>query len=98
MSWELARIIVIVFIVAITGYVLWLLIGHFIWKDPTLVSTLVFTGGMRNIAVGIVIASSYFPPRVALPVVFGMLFQQVIASQFSRIVEKYREKMKLSES
>ena len=98
MSWELARIIVIVFIVAISGYILWLLIGHFIWKDPTLVSTLVFTGGMRNIAVGIVIASSYFPPRVALPVVFGMLFQQVIASQFSRIVEKYREKMKLSES
>ena len=98
MSWELARIIIIVFIVAITGYVLWLLIGHFIWKDPTLVSTLVFTGGMRNIAVGIVIASSYFPPRVALPVVFGMLFQQVIASQFSRIVEKYREKMKFSES
>ena len=63
MSWELARIIVIVFIVAISGYILWLLIGHFIWKDPTLVSTLVFTGGMRNIAVGIVIASSYFPPR-----------------------------------
>ena len=92
MSWELARIIVIVFIVAISGYILWLLIGHFIWKDPTLVSTLVFTGGMRNIAVGIVIASSYFPPRVALPMYFGMLFQQVIASQFSRIVEKVSEK------
>ena len=97
-SWELASIILLVFIVAISGYILWLLIGHFIWKDPTLVSTLVFTGGMRNIAVGIVIASSYFPPRVALPVVFGMLFQQVIASQFSRIVEKYRKKMNVAES
>lgn len=98
MSWDLARIIVLVFIVAISGYILWFLIGHFVWKDPTLVSTLVFTGGMRNIAVGIVIASSYFPPRVALPVVFGMLFQQVIASQFSRIVEKYREKMNVAEN
>ena len=98
MSWELVSIIIIVFIVAISGYILWLLLGHFLWKDPTLVSTLVFTGGMRNIAVGVVIASTYFPPRVALPVVFGMLFQQIIASQFSRIVEKYRQRMELSES
>ena len=90
LSWELAGIIAVVFLVAISGYILWLLLGHYIWHDPTIVSTLVFTGGMRNIAIGIVIASTYFPPKVAMPVVFGMLFQQVIASQFSRIVARYR--------
>lgn len=90
-SWELVGIIGVVFFVAVSGYILWILLGHYIWRDPTVVSTLVFTGGMRNIAIGIVIASSYFPPKVAIPIVFGMLFQQVIASQFSRIVEKYRK-------
>ncbi len=93
LSWELVGIIAIVFIIAISGYTLWLLLGHYIWRDPSIVSTLVFTGGMRNIAIGIVIASTYFPPKVAMPVVFGMLFQQIIASQFSRIVEKYRRRM-----
>ena len=93
LSWELVGIIAIVFIIAISGYTLWLLLGHYIWRDPSIVSTLVFTGGMRNIAIGIVIASTYFPPKVAMPVVFGMLFQQIIASQFSRIVEKYRQRM-----
>ena len=93
MSWELVHIIVVVFFIAVSGYILWLLLGHFIWRDPTIVSTLVFTGGMRNIAIGVVIASSYFPPKVGMPVVFGMLFQQIIASQFSRIVEKYRQRM-----
>ena len=93
LSWELVSIIAIVFFIAISGYTLWLLLGHYIWRDPSIVSTLVFTGGMRNIAIGIVIASTYFPPKVAMPVVFGMLFQQIIASQFSRIVEKYRRRM-----
>ena len=93
LSWELAGIIAVVFFIAISGYTLWLLLGHYIWRDPSIVSTLVFTGGMRNIAIGIVIASTYFPPKVAMPVVFGMLFQQIIASQFSRIVEKYRQRM-----
>lgn len=92
-SWELAGIIVVVFFVAVSGYILWILLGHYIWRDATIVSTLVFTGGMRNIAIGIVIASTYFPPKVAMPVVFGMLFQQVIASQFSRLVDKYRRRM-----
>ena len=93
LSWELAGIIAVVFFIAISGYTLWLLLGHYIWRDPSIVSTLVFTGGMRNIAIGVVIASTYFPPKVAMPVVFGMLFQQIIASQFSRIVEKYRQRM-----
>ena len=93
LSWELAGVLAVVFLVAVSGYVLWLLLGHYIWRDPTIVSTLVFTGGMRNIAIGIVIASTYFPPKVAMPVVFGMLFQQIIASQFSRIVERYRRRL-----
>lgn len=79
-------------VVSLSGYTFCLIIGHFIWKRMDLITTFVFTGGMRNIAVGVVVASTYFPPKVVLPVVFGMLFQQVLASQFSKVLEKYQEK------
>lgn len=91
-TWEIAGVIGVVFLIAVSGYALCLIVGHLIWKDPLIVTTFVFTGGMRNIAVGVVIASAYFPSKVVMPVVFGMLFQQVLASQFSRIIEKYKEK------
>ncbi|MEK5162298.1 bile acid:sodium symporter family protein [Paenibacillus sp. FSL R5-0527] len=41
---------------------------------------LVFNGGMRNISAGAVLAVTYFPAPVAVPVVLGMVFQQMMAS------------------
>jgi predicted Na+-dependent transporter len=35
-----------------------------------------FTGGMRNISAALVLATTYFPPLAALPVILGILFQQ----------------------
>lgn len=95
-TWEIFGVILVVLFLAISGYALCLLIGHFLLKDPSITTTFVFTGGMRNIAVGVVIASTYFPSKVIMPVVFGMLFQQVLAAQFSRIIEKYRGKYELT--
>lgn len=37
-------------------------------------------GGMRNISAGAVLAVTYFPAPVAVPVVLGMVFQQMMAS------------------
>lgn len=91
-SWDIVGIILLVLVVSLSGYTFCLIIGHFLWRRIDLITTFVFTGGMRNIAVGVVVASTYFPSRVVLPVVFGMLFQQVLASQFSKGLEKYREK------
>ncbi|KAF6510364.1 Bile acid sodium symporter [Geobacillus stearothermophilus] len=31
---------------------------------------------------------SYFPPPVSVPVVLGMLFQQVLASMYHRLLDK----------
>ncbi|MEK9199988.1 bile acid:sodium symporter family protein [Ureibacillus sp. FSL E2-3493] len=91
-TWEIFGIIVVVLLLAMSGYVMCLWLGHYLFKDPEVISAVVFTGGMRNIAVGVVIASTYFPAKVMMPVVFGMLFQQILASQFSRIIEKYKVK------
>ncbi|MDV7767593.1 hypothetical protein [Peribacillus sp. CSMR9] len=48
-----------------------------------------FTGGMRSISAGSVLATTYFPAAVTVPVVLGMLFQQMLASFFGFILEKH---------
>lgn len=88
---ELFIVIIVVFCLAFSGYAFALLMGHFLWKNTTDIATFLFTGGMRNIAVGVVIATTYFPAKVAMPIVFGMLFQQVLAAIFYRIFEKYQK-------
>lgn len=92
-SWMIVAVIIVVFLISISGYAFCLIVGHFLFKkDYSIITTVMFTGGMRNIALGVVVASTYFPAKVVAPVVFGMLFQQVLASQFGKLVEKYKEK------
>ncbi|MDI2587942.1 bile acid:sodium symporter [Psychrobacillus sp. NEAU-3TGS] len=91
-SWELIGVIFVVLLLAISGYTFALLLGRFIWKDTSILTTFVFIGGMRNIAVGVIVATTYFPPKVAMPVVFGMLFQQVLAAVFSKVIQKMQLK------
>ncbi|MCM3722789.1 MULTISPECIES: bile acid:sodium symporter family protein [Solibacillus] len=90
-DWELAKVIAVVLFLAVSGYVFSLLLGRLFWKSEADQATFVFNGGMRNIAVGVVIATTYFPSKVAMPVVFGMLFQQVLASIFYKIIRKNSE-------
>lgn len=85
---ELAAVIAAVFVLSVSGYVFALWVSKFVWKEAAIQTTFVFNGGMRNIAVGVVIATTYFPAKVAMPVVFGMLFQQVLAATFSKFVPK----------
>lgn len=85
---HLITVLLVVFFIAASGYAFALLIGRFILKDYPQMITFVFTGGMRNIALGVIVATTFFPSKVAMPVVFGMLFQQVLASVFSKIAAK----------
>lgn len=87
-TWELVYIISAVFLVAFSGYAICYIVGKLIWKDEGTVITFVFTGGMRNISAGVVLATTYFSGKVVMPVVFGMLFQQILASQFHRLLMK----------
>lgn len=87
-SWELIGVIFVVLFLSISGYIFAMLLGRFIWKDSSILTSFVFIGGMRNIAVGVIVATTYFPSKVAMPVVFGMLFQQVLASIFSKVIQK----------
>lgn len=88
---ELFKVIIMVFLLAVSGYLIALLLIHYASNSMANRAAFLFTGGMRNISVGVVIATSYFPAKVAMPIVFGMLFQQVLAAIFSRVYEKYRK-------
>ncbi|MEK4523034.1 bile acid:sodium symporter family protein [Psychrobacillus sp. FSL W7-1493] len=84
---------IVVIIIAFLGYVLSFSAGRLLKQGKETVIAMVFTGGMRNISAGVVLATAYFPPAVAIPVVLGMLFQQVLASLFNSFIERYYRKM-----
>lgn len=86
---ELLLISVTVFVLASIGYLLAWMFGCLIKKDRETKVAMMFTGGMRNISAGAVIAVQYFPPAVAVPVVIGMLFQQVLASIFGLLFKRF---------
>ncbi len=90
---KLILITAIVFFIAFTGYLFSFLIGKWILRaEKETVIALTFTGGMRNISAGAVIATSYFTPQVAVPVVLAMLFQQVLASIYGYMLGRYYRK------
>ncbi|MCM3356646.1 bile acid:sodium symporter family protein [Psychrobacillus sp. MER TA 171] len=84
---------IVVIIIAFLGYVLSFSAGRLLKQEKETVIAMVFTGGMRNISAGVVLATAYFPPAVAIPVVLGMLFQQVLASLFNSFIERHYRKM-----
>ncbi|QNU26307.1 bile acid:sodium symporter family protein [Geobacillus zalihae] len=78
----------LVFVIAGSGYFLSWMAARWLKFAPPDIIALTFTGGMRNISAGAVLAMTYFPPPVSVPVVLGMLFQQVLASMYHRLLDK----------
>ena len=86
---DLLKVIAGVLLLSASGYAFALLIGEKVWKGrPDISVMFVFNGGMRNIALGVVIATVYFPAKVAVPVVCGMLFQQILSAVFGKVIER----------
>ena len=71
-------IMITVFFLSFSGYVISWMIGNLFKFDQEEIVSLVYSGGMRNVSVGIVIAVSYFPSEVSIPVIIAILFQQTI--------------------
>ena len=81
-----------------SGYYLSFIIGRIFKQKKDTVVAMTFLGGMHNISAGALVAVSYFPAKVAVPVVIGMLFQQILASTYGHIVDHYyRKQAKASE-
>ncbi|MFD1019790.1 bile acid:sodium symporter family protein [Thalassobacillus hwangdonensis] len=92
-SLELILVALVVFIIAVSGYFLGWLTASVLKQSRANIISLTFNSGMRNISAGAVIAITYFPDAAALPVIVGMLFQQVIASTTGGLLDRmYRNK------
>ncbi|MEH7222341.1 bile acid:sodium symporter family protein [Bacillus sp. JJ1566] len=85
---KLIMISAVVFFIAFCGYLIAWVIGRLMKLDPDVIIALIFTGGMRNISAGAVIAITFFPAEVAVPVVVGMLFQQILASIYALFIDR----------
>lgn len=85
---HLIKVAVTMFFVAASGYMLAWWIASRLKRTPQDIISLTFSSGMRNISAGAVIAVQYFPGPVAVPVVVGMLFQQVLASFYSKFLQR----------
>jgi BASS family bile acid:Na+ symporter len=77
---KLVLIIAVTFVTVLLGYVIGAVVSRrFRWDYENTVAVQ-FNSGMRNLSAGAVLAVKYFPPAVALPVISGMLFQQILAA------------------
>jgi len=85
----------IIVLIASAGYVLGWLLANWLKWDRAVMVTMVFNSGMRNNSAGAVLAVSYFPPPVAMPVIMCMLFQQLLASLFGHLFCKSQAPMPL---
>ncbi|NLE15263.1 MAG: bile acid:sodium symporter family protein, partial [Spirochaetales bacterium] len=71
------RLILMNLVVIALGFVLIYSLGRYVLhEDRASVVSMTFTGGMRNISAALVLATTYFDPGTALPVVIGILLQQ----------------------
>jgi bile acid:Na+ symporter, BASS family len=70
------------------GYVLAIAVGKMLKWENDIVVSMTFNSGMRNINAGTVLAVSYFPPAVAIPVVLAMIYNQTLASFFGFLLKQ----------
>lgn len=85
---KLLEIIIVAFVLAAFGYIAGWLVSHWMKWDREVTIALTINSGMRNLSAGAVLAISFFPPPVALPVIAGMLFQQILAALFGQQLGK----------
>lgn len=85
---QFITMMVVVFILALIGYVIGWLGALLLKQDQSTTVSMMYNSGMRNISSGAVIAITYFPAPVAIPVIIGMLYQQVLASLMGFLMEK----------
>ena len=89
---KLVGVAIVVFLIAMSGYFIAFMSGKLFKQDKETVIALTYSGGMRNISAGAVLAITYFPAAVAVPVVLGMLFQQTLASVYGVGIKRYFQK------
>jgi len=91
-SWNssVIKMLLTILIISVSGYYLGYA-GSYALKDRRrdTMATMVYNVGMRNISFGSVLAVTYFPPAVAIPVTLAMLYQQPLAAVVSYLFQRF---------
>jgi len=91
---RMAAIIAVTFGTVVLGYLIgWGMSSLLKWNREDTVAAQ-FNAGMRNLSAGAVLAVQYFPATVSLPVISGMLFQQLLAAAFGYRLGRAAGKMR----
>jgi predicted Na+-dependent transporter len=87
---SLIKLLLTILTISICGFLLGYA-GTFILKERRrdTVATMVYNVGMRNIAFGSVLAVTYFPAAVAIPVTLATLFQQPLSALVLHLFNRY---------
>jgi len=83
------KIVLVAAFIAAFGYFIGYVAGRAVTTDRSTIVSMVYSTGMRNIATGLVIATSYFSYEAAVPIALAMLFQQPFAA-FTAKIFQYR--------
>lgn len=95
---KLVLIIVVTFVTVALGYVIGAFVSRRLHYDHESSVAVQFNSGMRNLSAGAVLAVRYFPPSVALPVISGMLFQQILAACSGMFIRSRVRRRQLADS
>ncbi|ABO49003.1 Bile acid:sodium symporter [Desulforamulus reducens MI-1] len=84
------KLLLVIFILSISGYSLGY-IGSYVLKghQRERMVSIIYGVGMRNNSLGMVLALTYFPVSVALPITLAMLFQQPLAAFVSYLLKRF---------
>ena len=82
------KILLVTLLLVTAGYFIGYGSSRLIGAGHGVTLAIVYNTGMRNIATGLVIASAYFPPDVAIPITMMILFQQPLAAVTAKVYEK----------
>ena len=81
-----------IILLALSGYTMAWNLAKLLKLSEADMKAAIFSGGSRNVSTGVVIAVAYFSAAVAIPVVVGILFQQLVCATVAKILERYYDK------
>lgn len=98
-SWDIAtlKIVLITMLLVGAGYFTGFL-GSYLLRDRSKATTLamIYCVGLRNISFGLVLALTFFPPPVAVPITMFILYQQPFAAVIPYLFQKFAPNKRLA--
>lgn len=87
---SIIKLLLVIFILMLSGYLVGYLASFALrHRTRSTMLTMIFNVGMRNINFGFVLAMTYFPIAVAIPVTLASVFNQPLASVFTWFSLRY---------